>query len=305
MPAMSLTLVVMAAGMASRYGRPKQMVAVGPGGETLIEYSIHDGIKAGFRQVIFVIRREIDAAFKSTIGKRIEEKIACEYVYQDMHRLPPPFEAPASRTKPWGTGHAILAAEEAIGGPFAVINADNFYGATTFQSLGDHLRTMRDPHAPEYAMVGFVLRDTLSNYGHVSRAVCRVDAHGFLHNVTELVGITRRGDHIQYFDEGGMAHPLSGDEIVSRNMWGFTPSIFRHLREGFITFLEERGRDDTSEFLIPTLVNSLIAKRLARVKVYPSPERGFGVTYREDLPGVATRIGELIACGNYPRRLWD
>jgi hypothetical protein len=301
---MKPTLLVMAAGMGSRYGGLKQLDAVGPGGETLIEYSVYDAIRAGFGKVIFVIRPDIEAVFKETIGKRVEKKIAADYVCQEVDRLPHPFTALSTRTKPWGTGHAILVAEKAIGGPFAVINADNFYGASSFHSLGDYLRTSHDPDSSDYAMVGFVLRDTLSDHGSVSRAVCRLDAQGFLRSVTELAKIARQGDRVQYCDEMDVAYPLSGDEIVSRNMWGFTPSIFRHLRGEFVNFLEARGRERTSEFLLPTIVNRLVAKGLARVKVLPSQERGFGVTYREDLPGASRSVDDLIACGVYPKSLW-
>lgn len=302
---MSPALVVMAAGLGSRYGGVKQVEAIGPNGETLIEYSVYDAIRAGYTMVVFVIRRQIAPAFKGRIGNRIEGNISTEYVFQEVDRLPHPFKASPTRTKPWGTGHAILVAEEVVSEPFAAINADNFYGANAFHVLGDHLRTPHDPATSNYVMVGFVLRDTLSDHGSVSRAVCRLDTQGFLQTVTEVPRITWEGDRAQYRDEEGMAHPLSGAEVVSRNMWGFTTSIFHSLREEFVNFLEERGREDTSEFLIPTVVNKLIAKGLARVKVLPSQERGFGVTYRKDVPDVVKRIEHLVACGAYPKKLWD
>lgn len=301
---MNPTLLIMAAGMGRRYGGLKQVDAVGPGGETLIEYSVYDAIRAGFEKVVFVIRQDIEAAFKNTIGKRVKGMIAAEYVYQEVGHLSSAFAVSSRATKPWGTGHAVLMAEEAITGPFAAINADNFYGATSFTLLADHLRTVTDRNEADYAMVGFVLRDTLSEFGGVSRAVCRLNAEGFLENVTELSGITPDGDRARYIDETGQRFSLSGDETVSRNMWGFTPLIFRHLRREWVDFVKERGRDEASEFLIPTIVNTLIAQGLGRVKVLPSRERGFGITYREDRPRVITRIEDLIARGIYPKRLW-
>jgi hypothetical protein len=301
---MSPTLVVMAAGMGSRYRGLKQVDAVGPGGETLIEYSIYDAIRAGFKKVVFVIRHDIEALFKNTIGRRIEGAVAAEYVYQEVNHSPSAFAPPPSRIKPWGTGHAILVAEEAVTGPFAAINADNFYGASSFSLLADYLQVAKDRDMADYAMVGFVLRDTLSEFGSVSRAVCRLNAEGFLESVTELSRIIPDGDQARYIDETGHRYPLSGGEMVSRNMWGLTPSIFRHLRRAWVDFLKERGRDDTAEFLISTIVNTLLANGVAGVKVLPSHERGFGVTYPEDRPRVITRIEDLITRGVYPKRLW-
>ncbi len=301
---MNPTLLVMAAGMGRRYGGLKQVDAVGPGGETLIEYSIYDAIRAGFEKVVFVIRQDIESAFKNTIGKRVQGTIAAEYVYQELGHLSSPFAVRSRVRKPWGTAQAVLMAEGAITEPFAAINADNFYGATSFTLLADHLRTMTDRDDADYAMVGFVLRDTLSEFGGVSRAICRLNAEGFLENVTELSGITPDGDRARCIDETGQRFSLSGDETVSRNMWGFTPLIFTHLRREWIDFVEERGRDETSELVIPTIVNTLIAKGLARVKVLPSDEQGFGITYREDRPRLITRIEDLIARGIYPKRLW-
>ncbi len=301
---MNPTLLVMAAGMGSRYGSLKQVAAVGPGSETLLEYSIYDAIRAGFGRVVIVIRRGIEAVFKTAITGRIGNRIAVAYVYQELNRIPGPYHVPTNRKKPWGTAQAILVAEEVITEPFAAINADNFYGAHSFELLADHLKGVQDPHAADYAMLGYALQDTLSDFGGVSRAVCRCDAEGFLQRLVELARITRAGDRAQYTDEAGRAHPLSGNEIVSRNMWGFTPSIFSHLRREFVSFLDAQGRDDTSEFLIPNVVGTLVANRLATVKVLPSRDRGFGVTYREDIPDVIKRIEALIARGIYPEKLW-
>lgn len=301
---MNPTLLVKAAGMGNRYGGLKQLDSVGPGCEALAEYSIYDAIRAGFGKVVFVLRPDNEAVFKNTIGKRVKGKITVEYVFQELGRLPAPLKIPANRKKPWGTGHAVLAAEEVVTGSFAVINADNFYGASSFHLLEDYLRTATDSELADYSMVGFVLRDTLSRFGSVSRAVCQCDGEGFLQCVVELARIESEGDRAQYTDEAGKTVPLSGGEIVSRNMWGFTPSIFAHLKREFITFLEGGGRDEESEFLIPTVVNTLVAEGRARVKVLPSQEQGFGITYREDTPSVVKNIRNLIARGVYPERLW-
>lgn len=302
---MNPILVVMAAGIGSRYGGIKQLDAVGPDGEAVLEYSVYDAIHAGFGKVVFVIRQDIEAAFRNTIGKRVEGRIGVEYVYQELGRIPTPFEVPADRKKPWGTGHAVLMAAPAVDEPFAAINADNFYGAHSFKLLGDCLRRVKDPDSDDYAMVGFVLRDTLSEFGSVSRAVCQVDAGGFLQSIVELTKIESDEDRAKYTDEAGNTCPLSGDEIVSRNMWGFTRSVFGHLQRAFADFLEERGRDTESEFLIPTVVGTLLAKRSARVKVLPTRDRGFGVTYPNDKPFVVKSIHNLIARGIYPQKLWS
>lgn len=301
---MNPTLLVMAAGMGSRYGGMKQLDVVGPGGEAILEYSVYDAIRAGYGKVVFVIRRDIETVFRNTIGKRMEGMIAVQYVYQELDRMPNPFRVPVDRKKPWGTGHAILVTAGAVEEPFAAINADNFYGVHAFALLGDYLSGMRDLDSDDYAMVGFVLRDTLSAFGSVSRAVCQVDAQGFLQSIVELTGIELDGGRARYNDESGKTYFLSGDEIVSRNMWGFTPSIFEHLRRQLADFLREQGTDTESEFLLPTVMGTLIGKRQVRVKVLPGTERGFDITYSKDKPIVVKKIRNLIAQGVYPERLW-
>ncbi|MFQ5657612.1 MAG: sugar phosphate nucleotidyltransferase [Candidatus Methylomirabilales bacterium] len=298
------TLLVMAAGMGSRYGGLKQLDPVGPGGEALVAYSIYDAIRAGFGKVVIVLRPEIEGAFKEAIDKKVGGRIAVEYVYQKLDLLPVPFSVPPGRKKPWGTGHAILVAAEAVHESFAVINADNFYGARSFRLLGGYLKASKDPDVANYAMMGFVLQDTLSGFGGVSRAICERDAEGFLQSVIELTHIEQEGDRVQYTNEDGKKIPLTGDEMVSRNMWGFTPSIFTHLGREFMEFLEERGHDEKCEFLIPTVVGNLIAKRHARVTVLSSREQGFGITYRQDKPAVVKNIRDLVSRGIYPERLW-
>lgn len=294
------TLLVLAAGMGSRYGGLKQIDPVGPNGEAIIDYSIYDALRAGFGKLVFVIRRDIETPFKKTIGARFEKKISIEYVFQELDGLPPGFSVPLHRVKPWGSGQAILAAAEVIHEPFAAINADDFYGANSFRVLAKHLHS----GGSDYAMVGFILRNTLSEYGSVARGACRVGADGFLQSIAEIAKIEKDGDGAKYTDAAGVTHRLAGDETVSMNMWGFTPTLFGHLRRQFAAFLEKHGREEKSEFYIPAAVNELIAAKRERVKVLPTPDSWFGVTYREDRPRVIESVRNLVAHGDYPEKLW-
>jgi len=296
----NLTLLVLAAGMGSRYGGLKQIDPVGPNGETIIDYSIFDAQRAGFNKLVFVIRHDIEKQFREIIGSRFEKKIAVEYVFQELEKLPSGFSVPAGRTKPWGTGQAILMAAEAIREPFAAINADDFYGAHSFKVLADQLQAGGD----DYAMVGFILRNTLSDFGSVARGVCRANGSQYLESVTEMIGIEKAGGGARYKDATGTVLKLTGDELVSMNMWGFTPTLFGHLREQFTAFLKAHGQELKSECYIPGVVNDLVAAKRARVKVLRSSDSWFGVTYREDRPFVMDGIGKLIAHGDYPPRLW-
>jgi dTDP-glucose pyrophosphorylase len=293
------TLLVLAAGMGSRYGGLKQIDAVGPGGETIIDYSVYDAIRAGFDQLVFVIRRDIEQAFKETVGTRFEKRIGVKYVFQELDGLPSGFVLPVHRKKPWGTGHAILMAADVIHGPFGVINADDFYGADSFRQLAAHLR----PGNPDYAMTGFILRNTLSEFGTVARGLCQSDG-GHLESVREIVGIEKHGATARYKNGTGEMHALTGDEIVSMNMWGFNPTIFDHLRQQLTEFLKTRGSDEKSEFYIPSVVNTVILGGTERVRVLPTHASWFGVTYREDRPIVVEGIRQLIREGEYPERLW-
>ena len=299
------TLLVLAAGIGSRYGGLKQIDPIGPYGETIIDYSIFDAIRAGFGEVVFVIRRDIETDFRASIGQKFEQRIEVTYAYQELNMLPDNISVLSSRKKPWGTGHAVLVAENFINEPFAVINADDFYGMTSFQLLGDYLRTVQDSLTANYAMVGFTLWNTLSEFGSVARGVCQSDAQNFLKHIVETTDIEKEGEHARYTDAAGKQHLLSGDETVSMNMWGFTVSIFDHLRHQFLDFLQKRGTEESSEFYIPTVVNNLISQGLAQVKVLPSPASWFGVTYKEDRPYVVNGIKNLISTGVYPKRLWD
>ena len=294
------TLLVLAAGMGSRYGGLKQIDPVGPAGETIIDYSIYDAIRAGFDSLAFVIRRDIERAFRETIGRRFEDKVAVDYVFQELDKLPPDFSIPVSRTKPWGTAHAILMGAAAVTTPFAVINADDFYGRASYQVLAQHLSTPD----PASAMVGFVLENTLSEFGSVSRGVCKTSADSYLESVVELTRIVPSEHGIQYTDAAGQTHPLSGKELVSLNMWGFTPSIFPALQQQFASFLAAHGQDPKAEFFIPTVINELVNRRDAKVKVLRTPASWFGITYKEDRPRVVESVRHLVSSGEYPDPLW-
>jgi hypothetical protein len=286
--------------MGNRYGGLKQIDPVGPGGETIIDYSIYDALRAGFGKVEFVIRKDIEEAFKQAVGARFEKHIAVEYVFQELDKLPQGFSVPVGRTKPWGTMHAILMAADTINEPFAVINADDFYGSEGYRVLTQHLQS----GTADYAMVGFVLRNTLSYFGAVSRGVCRLDGDDFLQGVVELTNIERDGAHATNTDSSGRITTLSGDEVVSMNMWGFTPQIFGQFRVHFQKFLKLDGSDIQSESYLPTTVNELVLAGRARVKVLRTNDSWAGVTYREDHPRVVQTIRRLIDRGNYPNRLW-
>jgi UTP-glucose-1-phosphate uridylyltransferase len=287
--------------MGSRYGGLKQIDPVGPSGETIIDYSIYDALRAGFGKLVFVIRKDIEAPFKDTVGARFEKRLPVEYAFQELDKLPAGFTVPEGRTKPWGTTQAVLMAADVVREPFAVINADDFYGAESYRVLGEHLKS----GSADSAMVGFILRNTLSDFGSVARGVCRVNGEGYLATVEELTSIERDGERAKNTDAAGKVTALSGDEAVSMNMWGFTPGIFGQLRDLFHSFLERSGKELKTESYIPTAVNELVAAGQARVKVLRSSDSWFGVTYREDRPRVVDSIGRLIAAGRYPARLWS
>jgi NDP-sugar pyrophosphorylase family protein len=293
-------LVVLAAGLGRRYGGLKQIEPVGPGGQTIMDYSVYDALRAGFGRLVFVIRRDLEAAFKETFGARFERAAPVEYVFQELDKLPEGRVAPPSRSKPWGTGHAILMAQEAVGGAFGVINADDFYGRHSYELLARHLET----GGRDYAMVGFVLRNTLSEFGSVARGVCRTTPEDFLEAVVELTRIERQGDVIRHIDGAGAVHALTGAETVSLNMWGFNPTIFGHLRREFGRFLEGPGRDEQAEFFIPTVVSGLIERGQERLRVLRTPDSWFGITYREDRARVVESLRRLTERGEYPERLW-
>jgi hypothetical protein len=300
-----LTLVVMAAGIGSRYGGLKQVDPIGPNGEIIIHYSVYDALRAGFGRVVFVIRRDIEVAFRETIGAEIERRADVSYVFQELADLPPGFSLPAGRVKPWGTAHAVLCCKEVVKTPFAAINADDFYGAGAYRALAGYLGSARDRKGVhDYSMVGYVLRNTVSEHGHVARGVCEVSPAGYLKSIRELLHIEALPDGIQNRDEHDNWTPLAADSAVSMNFWGFTLSLFDELEERFPRFLAQNMENLKAEFLLPNLVGDLVREKRARVKVLPTDERWFGVTYQADRPLVQAAVRELISQGRYPENLW-
>ena len=299
---MSKTLVVLAAGIGSRYGGLKQIEAVGPNGAIVIEYSVFDAIRAGFDRVVCVIRRDIEKDFRALVASRFEKRIAVDYVFQEMDDLPAGFTA-ADRKKPWGTGHAVLAARNVVKTPFAVINADDFYGRVSFESLGQFLDDVK-PASSDYSMVGFTLRNTLSEHGYVARGICEVDAKGFLKRVVECTKIEKQGAGARQAEPDGTWREFSGDEAVSMNMWGLTPSLFPQLLARFPDFLRAAGHEPKAEFFLPTVIDEMVHAGQATVKVLQTPESWFGVTYPQDKAVVVAGIGKLVAQGVYPEKLW-
>jgi len=301
---METTLLIMAAGMGNRYGGLKQIDPVGPNGEIIIDYSMFDAITAGFDKVVFVIRRYFEDAFKEKISRKLEDKVETAYAYQELDSCLGGFAVPSGRQKPWGTGHAVLVAKELIGGPFAVINADDYYGPNSFKTMKHHLSTTAADCENEYAMIGYTLRNTLSEYGAVCRGVCQCDEQMLLKKIVERINVEKQGQGARCLDEAGQQIFLTGDEVVSTNFWGFHPSVFSHLERLFRDFLDESGQDMSAEFYIPTAIDTLIHDGSVRVKVLPAKDNWFGVTYRQDMPAARKRIRELIDNGVYPENLW-
>jgi len=299
---MKPTLVILAAGMGSRYGGLKQLDEVGPNGEAIIDYSLFDAIRAGFGKVVFVIRHDFEDAFKAQFDHKLKGKIEVEYVFQNLNDLPSGFSIPEGREKPWGTGHAIWSARNVVNEPFASVNADDFYGAEAYQTVVGFLTG--DVSSSQYAMVGYRMDKTLSENGSVSRGLCVSNNEGNLVDIDELTKITCESDGIFYYRDDKRIE-LKGDEIVSMNFWGFHSSLLGLLEEGFIEFLEEKGQELKSEFFIPIFVDELIKAEKAKVKILTSNASWFGVTYQEDKPVVKERILQLIADGKYPSNLWE
>jgi dTDP-glucose pyrophosphorylase len=289
----------MAAGGGTRYGGLKQIEPLGPAEETIVDYSIFDALRAGFRKVVFIIRHDIESAFRAAVGRRIEQKTEVCYVFQDDAGRPEPTNL-LDREKPWGTAHAILAAADVVHESFAVVNADDYYGPDSFRILGDHLHSA----SMDAALVGFILRNTLSDFGGVKRGLCQVLTDGILQNVTELEHIERDGQAAKYTDPNGVVHHLSGDELVSMNMWGFSPTIFDDLRVRWIEFVRNNGTSESAEFYIPSAITDLIQQGRVTCRVLQTSSSWFGMTYREDRSIVATRIRELVSRGVYAQKLW-
>jgi UTP-glucose-1-phosphate uridylyltransferase len=300
---MNPALLVLAAGMGSRYGGLKQIDPIGENGETIIDFSIYDAMRSGFEKIVFVIRKDIEKEFREIVGKKYENKIDTYYVFQNIKDIPEKFSVPANRTKPWGTGHAILCANIAINTPFAVINGDDFYGRDSFNILGDYLSRVK-PESGEYAMAAYVLRNTLSEHGHVSRGICTLENENYLKYIVEHTRIEKSDGRILSKKESGDTIEFSGNEYVSMNMFGFTPGIFEHLETEFNNFLQNNVNDIKAEFYIPSVVSYLIKNNLAKVKVLRSESKWLGITYQEDKDFVKGSIKKLIEDRVYPKNLW-
>jgi Nucleotidyl transferase len=301
------TLVIMAAGMGSRYGGLKQIDPVGPSGEIIIDYSIYDALRAGFEKVVFIIRKDLEKSFRQTIGKKIESRVEVEYAFQELSDLPDGFSLPDSRQKPWGTGHAVLSTRQIIKDEnFAVINADDFYGASSFETLCQYLKSAGDSgNVGDYCLVGYTLWKTLSDYGHVARGICQADDNGFLTGIDERVRIEKDGKAARFTEDQGQSWTgLDRESLVSMNMWGFTPGFLSALSERFPAWLTENGSQAKTEFFVPVTVGEMLKDKKARVKVLPTNENWFGVTYREDAPRVKAAVEALLEAGKYPKNLW-
>ena len=297
------TLLVLAAGMGSRYGSLKQIDRFGPNGETIMDYSIHDAVKAGFRKVVFVIRESIEEEFIKAVINKYKDIVETDYITQELDMLPEGFNVPVDRVKPWGTGHAVMVAAGKINEPFAVINADDFYGYRSFKVMADFLKTKTNER--EYGLVGFRLKNTLSDHGAVARGVCKISDDGFLESVTEHLHILKSSEGIVSTGENNEKTKFEGDELVSMNLMGFTPSVFPYFKRQFKEFLKTKSNTPKSEFLLPDVVNHLVTTGTASVKILPSPEKWFGVTFPEDKPIAIEKIKKLVVEGVYPDNLWE
>ena len=300
---MSLSLVVLAAGVGSRYGGPKQIDRVGPGGATLVDYAIFDARRAGFERAILVVREGMQAEMREAVGERIARGFRLDYAVQSSAPATA-VSSPPGRVKPWGTGHATLAAAPLVDGPFAVINADDFYGATSYQVLADQLRRPPEGPLPEHALVGFALAATLSPDGPVSRGICSVDASGFLTSIREVLKVERDGSGARLLGDDGRQQRLAGETPVSLNFWGFTPAVLGALAEGFERFLAESGSSLTAEYFLPSAVQALVATGHARVRVLSGGGPWAGLTYTGDRPRLVELVATLTARGVYPADLW-
>ena len=290
-----ITLLIMAAGMGSRYGGLKQLDPVGPSGETIIDYSVYDAIRSGFNKIVFIIRKDFEKEFRSQITDKYQDRIKVEFAFQDLNDLPQGFTCPEGRIKPWGTGHAILTASELIQEPFVAINGDDFYGYESFKIVADYYQG----EGATFSMVAFQLDKTLSEFGGVTRGLCTVRTD-LLDTVVETGNLMRTEDGIS----SDRDIELDGSEPVSMNVWGFTPDLFKHLKAMFIDFLEKEGSEMKSEYLIPTVVNNLIRSGQKQVHVLRTSSKWFGVTYKEDKPFVSQQIQELIDDDTYPKQLF-
>nr|WP_319489208.1 sugar phosphate nucleotidyltransferase [uncultured Caproiciproducens sp.] len=301
-------LVVMAAGMGSRYGGPKQIDPVGDNGEIIIDFSLFDAVNAGFKKVVFLIKKSIEADFKEIIGDRMSKIIDVKYAYQEVGVLPEGYRVPQGRDKPWGTAHAILCCRDVIDAPFAVINADDYYGKDAFRLIYDYLLHSQDDELYRYAMVGYTLENTLTDYGHVARGVCTATHDGFLKDIHERTHIEKKMGLAQYTEDSGQTWvTIPKGSIVSMNLWGFSETILGEIADRFPSFLDSALAENPlkAEFFLPTVVDELLKSKKASVKVLQSPDKWYGVTYREDKPVVVEAIRKMRKQGIYPAELWE
>ena len=300
-------LVIMAAGMGSRYGGLKQIDPVDEQGHIIMDFSIFDAKRAGFEKVVFIIKKENEEDFREVIGKRMAKHMEVAYVFQDIHNLPEGFSVPEGRVKPWGTAHAVLSAIDEIDGPFAVINADDYYGRHAFQTIYDYLSTHEDDDKYRYTMVGYELQNTVTDNGHVARGICQVSADGKLEGIQERTRIEKREGKIAFTEDDGETWTyVPGETLVSMNMWGFTRSILEEIQKGFPAFLEKGLAENPMkcEYFLPTVVDNLEKAGRAEISVLSSKDKWFGVTYKEDKPVVVEAIRKMKEDGLYPEKLW-
>ncbi|KLU70185.1 MAG: hypothetical protein RHS_3962 [Robinsoniella sp. RHS] len=305
---MKPVLVIMAAGMGSRYGGLKQIDPVDEQGHIIIDFSIFDAVKAGFEKVVFIIKKEDEADFKECIGDRMSKQMDVSYVYQDLHNIPEGFEVPEGRVKPWGTGHAILSCLGKVDGPFAVINADDYYGQHAFETIYNYLSTHEDDEQYRYTMVGYVLENTLTDHGHVARGVCETDEQGFLVGIHERTRIEKRSEGAAYTEDDGITWTkIPAGSTVSMNMWGFSKSILEELQNRFAAFLKQNLESNPlkCEYFLPTVVGELLEEKKATVEVLKSSDRWYGVTYKEDKQVVVDAVENFKKQGLYPEKLWE
>ncbi|HAN20922.1 MAG: nucleotidyltransferase [Clostridiales bacterium GWF2_36_10] len=301
-----MTLVVMAAGMGSRYGGLKQLDPVGPGGEFIIDYAVYDAIKAGFTKVVFIIKEENFSLFKDTVGNRISGHINVEYAFQKIDNIPKGYKIPETRSKPWGTGHAVLSAKKFVDESFAVINADDFYGRESFYLIAEYLKKQKDTSKAHFCMAGFVIKNTLTENGHVARGICETNKDGNLINITERTKIMRIGRQVQFFEEETGWTAVDENTTVSMNCWGFEKSFFSTLEKGFTEFLESNKNDlSKCEYYLPSAVKESMISGESDVKVLITNAKWYGVTYREDRDTVVSYIKNQVEKGIYPRSLWN
>lgn len=301
-------LVIMAAGMGSRYGGLKQIDPVDNEGHIIMDFSIYDAKRAGFEKVVFIIKKAIEKEFKAGIGDRISQYMDVEYVYQELDTLPEGFEVPEGRVKPFGTGHAILSCKDVVDGPFAVINADDYYGVHAFQEIYNYLTENEDDEKYHYAMVGYILSNTLTENGYVSRGICEMDKNAFLTGITERTHIEQRDMGVQFTEDDGQTwEDIAADSIVSMNMFGFTASMLKELECRFTEFLEKGLKENPMkcEYFLPSVVSDLIEEDKADVKVLRSEDRWYGITYKEDKEAVVSAVQKLKDTGVYPQHLWE